>query len=67
MRVPDPTVQPTLPLAQGETGAADARVGAATVPVLVPLPLDEPFDYAVPEALSLAPGDLSRCRSGRAR
>jgi primosomal protein N' (replication factor Y) len=32
--------------------------GAATVRVLVPLPLDEPFDYEVPAAWPLAPGDL---------
>jgi primosomal protein N' (replication factor Y) (superfamily II helicase) len=31
---------------------------ATPVLVLIPLPLDEPFDYAVPEDLSLMPGDL---------
>lgn len=29
-----------------------------TAPVLVPLPLDQPFDYAIPDDLELAPGDL---------
>ncbi|MGH6942743.1 MAG: primosomal protein N', partial [Geminicoccaceae bacterium] len=28
------------------------------VPVLLPLPLDTPFDYAVPDGLELAPGDF---------
>ncbi|HEX5794974.1 MAG TPA: primosomal protein N' [Geminicoccaceae bacterium] len=31
---------------------------ARSVPVLIPLPLDEPFDYAVPDDLAVAPGDL---------
>ena len=30
----------------------------SSVPVLIPLPLDEPFDYAVPDEMDLAPGDL---------
>jgi primosomal protein N' (replication factor Y) len=30
---------------------------ARSVPVLIPLPLDEPFDYAVPDGLAVAPGD----------
>ena len=30
----------------------------SSVPVLIPLPLDEPFDYAAPDDLHLAPGDL---------
>ena len=54
MSVPAPTVQRALPFAQGETGPA-------SVPVLVPLPLDAPFDYLLPGALPtlrLAPGDL---------
>jgi primosomal protein N' (replication factor Y) (superfamily II helicase) len=37
---------------------AGSRAAAPTVPVLVPLPLDAPFDYALPAALELAPGDL---------
>ncbi len=31
---------------------------ANSIPVLVPLPLDAPFDYALPADLRLAPGDL---------
>jgi primosomal protein N' (replication factor Y) (superfamily II helicase) len=31
---------------------------ARSVPVLIPLPLEEPFDYAVPDDLPVVPGDL---------
>ena len=31
---------------------------ARSVPVVVPLPLDGPFDYALPPDLRVAPGDL---------
>ena len=29
-----------------------------SVPVLLPYPFDEPFDYEVPDGLELAPGDF---------
>jgi len=38
------------------TGAASVSA-SATVAVLVPLALPEPYDYAVPSGLTLAPGD----------
>jgi primosomal protein N' (replication factor Y) len=31
---------------------------ASTVPILIPLPLDGPFDYVLPDDLVVAPGDL---------
>ena len=36
----------------------------ARVSVLLPLPLDRAYDYAVPEGLDLAPGDLVRVPLG---
>ena len=36
----------------------------ATVPVLLPLPLEAPYDYLVPEGLALAPGDFVRVPLG---
>ena len=35
-----------------------------TVPVLVPIPADEPYSYCAPEDMSLAPGDLVRVPLG---
>lgn len=37
-----------------------------TVPVLLPLALDAPYDYLVPEGLSVAPGDFVRVPLGNA-
>jgi primosomal protein N' (replication factor Y) len=37
-------------------GLLPLETTAATVPVLLPLPLDEPFDYALPPGQSLPPG-----------
>jgi primosomal protein N' (replication factor Y) len=37
-------------------GLLPLETTAATVPVLLPLPLDEPFDYALPAGQSLPPG-----------
>jgi primosomal protein N' (replication factor Y) len=37
-------------------GLLPLETPAATVPVLLPLPLDEPFDYAPPQGQSLPPG-----------
>lgn len=42
---------------QSETSSASTVV-LQTVPVLLPLPLDGPFDYAVAEGLVLQPGDI---------
>ncbi len=37
-------------------GLLPPEATVATVPVLLPLPLDEPFDYALPDGLDLPPG-----------
>ena len=37
------------------------------VPVLLPLPLETPFDYALAGDLRAAPGDLVEVPSARAR
>ena len=37
-------------------GLLPPETTVATVPVLLPLPLDEPFDYALPAGPSLPPG-----------
>jgi primosomal protein N' (replication factor Y) (superfamily II helicase) len=39
-------------------GLLPLEPAAATVPVLLPLPLDEPFDYALPTCQSLPPGSF---------
>jgi primosomal protein N' (replication factor Y) len=38
--------------------ARDEGAGGGTVEVLIPLALDQPYSYAVPAGLSLAPGDV---------
>jgi primosomal protein N' (replication factor Y) len=35
----------------------DAQAAIPTIPVLLPLPFDAPFDYRIPDGLELAPGD----------
>ena len=44
--------------------AAPSISAPARVSVLLPLPLDRAYDYAVPEGLDLAPGDLVRVPLG---
>lgn len=51
-----------------ETGASsslDRRKAAARVRVLLPLALDEPYDYTVPAEVALAPGDFVSVPLGR--
>lgn len=49
----------------GGKSASDAQLfGQARVSVLLPLPLDGAYDYAVPAELELAPGDLVRVPLG---
>ncbi len=55
-----------------EAGPKQARAhgpeaATATAPVLVPLWLDHPYDYAVPEGVDLAPGDFVRVPIGPMR
>ncbi|MEM9782280.1 MAG: primosomal protein N' [Pseudomonadota bacterium] len=58
------------PIGSGEApGLAAATPGifgpGQRVGVLVPMPFDQPFDYLVPDGLSLAPGDFVTVEVGR--
>ncbi len=59
MSGPDPVTRPDPDVAD-HSPAAPARA----VEVLIPLPLPEPYDYAEPPGLDLAPGDLVRAPLG---
>ncbi|MCC2663716.1 MAG: priA, partial [Geminicoccaceae bacterium] len=46
------------PVARKPEPPPDVPALARSVPVLIPLPLEVPFDYAAPDDLPVAPGDL---------
>ena len=43
----------------------DVRIGSDRIAVLVPLPLAGPYDYSVPEGLSIAPGQFVQVPLGK--
>ncbi len=53
-------------MAESDTSRGEAGP-AAIVSVVLPLPLDAAYDYAVPEGLAVAPGDLVEVPFGRVR
>lgn len=45
--------------------AGESRGRRARAPVLLPFPFDTPFDYALPDGMTLVPGDYVRVPLGR--
>jgi primosomal protein N' (replication factor Y) len=47
-----------------ESESRRPRTGARAVPVLVPMPADKPFSYAVPDGMEVVPGSIVRIPLG---
>jgi primosomal protein N' (replication factor Y) (superfamily II helicase) len=48
-----------------QSALTEGRIGERRVGILIPLALDRPYDYLVPEGLALLPGDFVRVPLGR--